>query len=568
MRQKLQRYIHKYWHFLALGALSILYLALQYNRFFNILEYAYIDDALQYDLSKNISEGKWLGGYNRLTLIKGVGFPVWGALLHITHIPLWLGNGLLIIFACLAIFYALRRLGVGRLMLVLVYGLILFNPMVTSRIYRDDIIPALILLVCAWSIGIFACLTKWKSSEPKLFSKDIIGFTIIGSLSLPAWYYTREDATWLMPFILTAVGTAFIYCLYKLRQNTKHSIKPFLTALLLFIVPFLVIYAAGIGIATLNKNHYNRYVINDYYSEEFEQAYAALSRVASDRPQHPTVPISYDMRQKLYRASPAFDALRSCLDGPNGPCEGFKTAGPNKALIDYEGGWLPHALRLAVEKKGYYKDAEVANKYYLQLTSEVNKACDVGNLTCKPLRMVSFLPISRNNIERTLDPELKKSLYFLHTLHRNGGEDSFSPINSPQNKEKDETARYYDARYTAKKLSTFENLQKNANEYIYKFYSFVNPALWYSSIIILFSATIARIRRPSLDWRVILISWLLLATIILRVAMLSYINIASFPTTTSVLYYSAVYPLMFLFEGLSLSLLITFISSVYYRRKS
>lgn len=556
MIQKLKQNMRSHWLWWALAALSIIYLVLQYNHFFNILAWADTDDALQYTLSQYLAHGHWLGPYNRFTLIKGIGFPVWTAFLHVGHIPIWLGNSLLMIFASLAIVYALRRTGLQKWALLLIFGLTLFNPMITARIYRDDIIPAITILVLAWIVGMFMSLTSWQRDKLELPRKDITIFTLIGLISLPAWYYTREDALWLLPFVLVTIAIIIAYCVYHMRRQLRQNLKVLSLVAILLIAPFIVVQAVGVGIASLNEHYYGRYVVNDYFSKDFENAYAALSRVDTTQPKLLSIPVSYDMRQKLYKVSPAFAALQPCLDGTNAPglCEGFKETGPNKAAHDYEGGWLPFAIRFAAERAGYYRSATIADSYYTELAQEVNTACDSGKLQCHPAHMVSMMPISGKAIDVALTSNFKVAFAYLLPLHR-GGDDVYYPVGAPETPASDTIAHYYKARYTTPMFGALGTARHDIQEGIYKIYAVINPVLACVSLLALIGATILYFRHSVIDWRIVVIAWLVCATLLLRIAMLSYVQTVSFPTIYPI-YYAAVYPLLFLFEGVSIGMFV------------
>jgi len=542
--------LHKYWFYLILLGLSGIYLILQYDQYYNVMSWADTDDTLQYTLSRYITNGEWLGPYNRLTLIKGIGFPLWTAALHTLHIPLWLGNSSLLIAACAAVTYALSRLGLSRWMLVTVYALLLFNPMISARIYRDQIIPALFLFVCAWAIGIFACLSQ--RNLKKKYWTDICVFTVIGSFGLPMWYYTREDPLWVAPFIVFTIGLGVLCFAYSVRSRLAKSTKTLLGVSFLVFLPLALTHITGIAIAKQNNKYYGRYVINDYFSDEFSGAYQALNRVNYEQTKPVSVPVTHEMRQKLYKASPAFKELEPCLDDPMGTCTGFKSSGPNKHLNDYEGGWFPFAMRLAVEQAGYYSSASKAESYYKQLINEVNVACDNGKLQCHPGSMYSLMPLPTKPILEKFWPNIIVSSKFISTLYYSG--ENYSPIGQERTLDKDAIAQYYDARYTTPTLGVLGQNRLRIFSYIHRFYSVASPILLLTGLISLITASFAAAKRRSIiDWKVLVVAWLLLATLAARLAILTYVQTVSFPTIYPV-YYAAVYPLLFLLEGVMLSI--------------
>jgi hypothetical protein len=561
MRQELRRHIRLYWHWWLIVLLSIIYLVLQYNRFFNVLSFADTDDTLQYNLSKNLSEGKWLGPYTRLTLIKGVGFPAWTAFLHQTHTPLWLGNALLTIFACVAIVYALRRTSLSRWMLVTIYGVLLFNPMLVLRVYRDLITSSLALLVCSWAIGMFILLATYRQqNKPRILNADFFVFSCIGIVSLPMWYYVREDPLWIMLLVYLLLGVGVLAYLHNLNWQLRQNARIICMILVLLAAPIIAVNIVGAYIATQNQSHYGRYVINDYFSKDFENAYAALSRVQNTKPKLLTVPVSYEMREKIYKVSPAFSALKSCLDSAPGYCEGFEKDGPNSAAHDYEGGWFPFALRLAVEQAGYYTTPNDAKAYYLELTKEIDSACKVGTLQCDPVHTFDLMPLPSKPMLRPLLSNWLSSIWFISTLRHDGSGSfggDFTPI-GPTSADRDVIARYYSARYAVPDFGIIGKIRNGAQRFVYKFYATINLSVMCISLLALGFSTVVFIRKHAVDWKLLFIGWLLLATVLLRSIMLSYVQTVSFPTATN-LYFASTYPFIFLFELISLALIVQYI---------
>lgn len=547
--------MQRYWHWWAIGTLSATYFILNWNPLFVLLPQYIWDDNIQYQLSISLSEGKWLGQYNMITLIKGVVFPAWTALLHIAHIPLWVGNSLFMLVGCAALIYALSKLSVNRWALVALYGLLLFNPMGTDRVYRDYMIPGITLLVCAWAIGTYATLTTWRELKFSSALRDLFTFTAIGMVSLPAWYFIREDGFWLMPTVLMLLIVAFLYFLYACRPHTIWQMGIFCSVALILLLPLLTVKAAGAVIASLNKVHYDRYVVNDYFSEDFQSAYAALSRVNDSDEIHLTVPISFDMREKIYKVSPKFKALEPCLDGPPPTsvwCTKYRDSGTNHELVrDYESGWFPFALRTAVERAGYYKNATTASKYYNALANEVNTACDKGRLSCHSARMHSLMNLPTKASISPWTSNIKTAFSFLLLLPI---KDNITHPAVEKTPEMDQMAQYYGVRYLPSESEGLAKTRTTLLNAIYLLYRSVNALLFCVSVLILVGATIIGIKHRKPDWKILTVSWLLLGAILMRLVMLAYVHTVSFPTTANI-YYEPLYVLMFLFEGITLSMI-------------
>jgi len=566
MKARLKQHIKKYTPYWTIAAVSAVYVFLNWNRYFTLYGWADMDDAMQYDLSKSLSEGNWLGSYSRATLIKGVVFPIWTASLHALHIPLWLGGVILTILACLAVVYALRRIIPSGWLLAGIYALLLFNPVVTDRAYRDYALPAITLLVCAWAIGTFVTIIKAKESRV-ISIRDAVLFTLLGIVALPAWYYIREDGYWIMPLVGGLFIIAVIAYLVSIRWKIATHIPALLGITAVLALPIFATTTIGNVIANQNEKYYGRHVVNDYFSNDFKDAYAALTRVDTRGEQHLTVPVSKDMREQLYKAVPAFRELQSCLDAKNhqGFCEGFKQNGINaKTINDYQGGWFPFALRQAVWTKGYYASASKAQNYYLTLTQQINNACDTGALSCHKAHIVSLLPMPNPTIINALFTSSASSipsmLAYLQSLSKDDYVVDYAQPAIIESQALDQMSVYYGVRYKKPAIySTVATIKNYVNDFIWVIYRIITPFLMYGSVLVTMLASYLYLKGVRLvNWKIITIAWLLIATIALRLAMLAYVYTVDFPTTSNV-YFAPVYVLVFLLGGIGIAVAVLLI---------
>lgn len=339
------------------------------------------DDALYYFRAGALTTGNWLGPYNQMALAKNISYALWLAIWHTLGVPLLWVNALFYAGACYFVVYALKPLMEGILPRALTFCFLLFNPLTFSvsmmRVYRDSIAPTVILFVVGWVAGVYLRASRRKDTKLRAY----MPFCIAGCIFLPAWWFLREDSFWLAPLVLAGLFFTALFLFGKKRGGiTKWSVAK----LVVMVLPVGFTVLCGLGIATLNKVHYGRFVVNDYTSSDFKDAYGALTRVRHEELIF-DVPVSQDAREKLYQASPAFRELQLHLDNDGqGLCEGWKQTmtGENAApeQKDYLGGAFFWALRDAVAAEGYYENAATAQEYYLRLAAEVNTACDDGLL--------------------------------------------------------------------------------------------------------------------------------------------------------------------------------------------
>ena len=86
-----------------LAGLSVLRVWLRMNSGVYLLADAMYDDAIQVRIGAWLAEGTWLGDYSSVTLIKGISFPVFVAVIHYFRLRYTFVYGVLIL-VCAGIF--------------------------------------------------------------------------------------------------------------------------------------------------------------------------------------------------------------------------------------------------------------------------------------------------------------------------------------------------------------------------------------------------------------------------------------------------------------------------------
>jgi len=214
----------------------------------------------------------------------------------------------------------------------------------------------------------------------------------------------------------------------RLRQ-----LKPVAIGILLAMLPVLLL---TLGIAVSNAARFGLLATSDFKTPEFAAAYAQLTRVqgeprsarsaqapqsnpasrststpanqanqpsksqplnsepstftptsranakpVSAKPNFP-IPVSASARSAIYAVSPKFAELKPHLEV--GATEGWRGLSCAEGICqDYAGGFFFWALRDAVAAEGYYRSPATAAQFYRQLATEIEQACDRGQLTCR-----------------------------------------------------------------------------------------------------------------------------------------------------------------------------------------
>ena len=510
---------------------------------------AIIDDTLMYNFAQSIANGQWLGEYGWLTLSKHSFFSVWLAMLHTLGIPYLVGGQLLQAAAAWVGAWAVAPLLKSRKAKLFVYTLLLWNPAASAaevqlRVYRDNITPALTTFLFA---GIIGCALRW--CRP---ARESVGFALVAGVGLAAFYLNREDAAWVLPFAVVgaAVTLFFLWHGEKTPGRVQKS--------LLWAVPFACL---GVGVSVycaLNSAYYGRFILSDFTSKEFNDAYGALTRVTSEHPQE-KVPVPRDVREKLYALSPAFAALEPYLETE------FKyNSYGSVPAREFGSGGFYWALREAADEAGIYADAQTSKQYFETLAAEVNALCDTGAVQAGPPRSGTMPRIEARYIAPTLWEAL---LNFGRVLTYAEAE----PVHWTQLSE--ELSMDTELRMEIEAfLRSGVNWQAQPGS-MQPYYGFYRETLylplrvarWIYALLlpvgfllalgwqVFFARRVFAKNAPALPRMVWLIQLGLLLSIFLRCCMIAFLFVASFNNVSHIMYLASAHPLALLYTVLGVS---------------
>lgn len=353
------------------------------------------DDLLFVRLANYLAQLQWLGPYDNLILAKGPFYPLWIALAFLAGVPLLLSQHLLYIAACLVTERALQPLIGSRWWRMAIFVLLLFNPVTVTwqltRVLRDDLYVGLTLLIVGSAIGLLA-----RRREP---GQNLVGWAITCGLATAAFWLTREEGVWILPFLVPLLIWALAAVVFSDRRNWRKMVVIALTAAL----PILAIQAVSI----MNWTHYGIYASVEFKTPEFKAAYGALTRVLPV--EHKSqVPVLKETRLRIYQQSAAFAELQPFFERDK--FWTFSAVGLDNhpsGSSEIGGGWFMWALRDAVAAAGYFKSGVQAASFFQRLADEVNAACQEQRLDCLAER-ASLIPPWRSEY---LAPVIEKIMF-------------------------------------------------------------------------------------------------------------------------------------------------------------
>ena len=187
-----------------------------------------LDDELMFRAANAITAGQWLGAYDYLTLSKAMFFPVWLALLHVLHLPYLTAGAALwcaaagLAAAALRPLWAAATAGHGRTLTLGLYAALAFLPSswaaYTLRVYRDNIFPALCLLVFAGFAGALLRAAQNPAAQTGTKPPRLWPWLLAAGAGLAAGYLDREDAgLFLLPAAALATLALAVLCVRRRR---------------------------------------------------------------------------------------------------------------------------------------------------------------------------------------------------------------------------------------------------------------------------------------------------------------------------------------------------------------
>lgn len=317
---------------------------------------------------------EWLGSYDKFTLIRPPGYPIWIWLVNTTGIPLRLATELLLLGSSFALIVSLKKAGFPSWLCCLIYFAMIFCPVTiptNNEAESETLYTPLLYLSLA---GLIMMLLTNDS-------KRAIFYSLLTGIPLCLLWNTRLE----IEYILCLLG---IFGLLDYLTLLKKKYGPRLIFKRLSIVigiPCVFIVLSVFSIRILNFTYYGIFATSELFSQGFVSANKALLRI---KPNHPKsyVPVPKDVRELAYTASPTLKKIQTYLEGEVGQywikkwsCE------YNKISCEDIAGCFFWALRDSVDKAGFHSSGSKSDSYYQQVAKEINSACDKGSLPCRSI---------------------------------------------------------------------------------------------------------------------------------------------------------------------------------------
>ena len=260
------------------------------------------DDFLVIQRAMSICDGRWLGDYSNLTLVKGIGFELFLVIFNSLKISYVTAQSIMYILANLYFIYSIRNVIKSKVYLGIIYVFMLFNPISLSystfqRVYRYNLIPVQVIFIISSYYILYENLTKKQGK--------IWPHMLIATLFLTWFRLTIESYIWIMPFVIEVT----ILLIINIIKNKRKIILNIVTV----IIPLVFMISVVIYIKFINWSAYGIFAYNELYDTNFSNALKSIYSVdIHDNIEY--VSVSQKKLEKLYEISPSLNSIKENLD--------------------------------------------------------------------------------------------------------------------------------------------------------------------------------------------------------------------------------------------------------------
>ncbi len=347
--------------YIFLAIISMIRILIQFKLPLSINVDQTADDGLLQRLALSLHQGDYLGKYDYLTLCKNNMYSYILAFCYKTMIPYALVISLLNIGSAYAICRAFDK-HLSRTSRYIIYVLILYGPVTFSnltalRVYRNSVLPYMVLFVFA---GFIALYLRKDTDE----MKELWPWTILECICLPVFWYMKEDSIWIMPFCLAITILAVIWMLVIAHEISFERV-------IAFVLPFIALIAVTLALMVANYTHYGVATTNDRSNTAAGHFYASLLMIEDDDVQtDDSVWVSNETLSKVAEVSPTFASIYQEMQASSA----FAADG------QIHGDHYIWKIRYVMDQMGYYDSAVKANDAYKQMNSDIEEAFESGAL--------------------------------------------------------------------------------------------------------------------------------------------------------------------------------------------
>jgi hypothetical protein len=486
------------------------------------------DDGLYARLAGSIVDGQWLGAYDRLTVAKGPGYPLFLAVAYKAHLPFRLSEQLVHLFAAAVIALAVHRITRRRLLALITYSVVALDPAffgaTAAKVTRDDLYASLCLLLVGATALFTSLVPTVERRGWRWWVPSVVAFGVTAGVVAAGYYTTRDERQWLGPAVVVALGAGLASWRGPRRALARFAALTFVMAL----VAGLTTSGSLHWISSRNERFYGTSVISDLVDGQIARAYSDWQRVrTSDERRY--VPVDKAQREAVYGISRTAAELAPMLEDRTywrtGPC----------TRCDIYGGFFVWALRDAARDAGHATSGREMQRFFGRIADDIERACGT-RLRCAARGIGPMPPWYRVDVGAVLSSAVSSGQYLLtyevaeptRRTPSGGAEVSWDSMTRPlRGFGPHDQDRY--RRYEARLLD-----QQQGVEFLAWFYRWMSRLAAVPALLGLAAAAVTRAgrRHPAVG----LLCLSMLVAVLCRIVLLGATDALSFPSARSGVY--------------------------------
>ena len=337
------------------------------------------DDKMMVDIAHSLGNGG--PAYSQYALVKGWMFPLYLRIVRLLRIPYI--QSIHILNAALSVLtvYALNEKKV-RPFHYFLYLALVFNPVFASvevmmRVYRNAFSALMAFTVVIAMIAVY--LRRMESK------KSIIPWLLLASIALPAFWYSREDSIWLLPFLLGVIAVTTI-CV-ALRDKKRAAVL-----LVCMLLPIFSLEATTMLTRLHRQIKYGEPIVNELSEGSFPDVMKAIYAVQMEQEEPLYVDASRAKIRLLYEHSETLKALSPYLEAQMDRWSQYGRLEQNHQNKEVENGWFFWCLRSTVSKSGGFGSLRESQEVFAQIARELETAIDEGKLKTRAVMPSALMP--------------------------------------------------------------------------------------------------------------------------------------------------------------------------------
>lgn len=336
------------------------------------INYSPHDDSLYVERAFALLSGQGFGPYDSRVLVKYPGISLWVAGTRLLGLPFLFSVNLMYLAAGVYMLSAFLRCGTSRWIVLLAFGLYLFNPITFgaewTRVIREPLSIGIFVALVAAMLHIAAGMAAGKRIWPHLTF-----FSVAYAFSL----YLREDDRLLWGLLVLFAAALVWQARHQAGGWFGVRVLPLIAVLL---VPAGTALAYEVALRNFVDRHYGLPILHEYSEGEYPRFMAAVRSIDSVKDNR-MVMVPQETLQKLRDVVPRLAPVIDLLPPPGPGTYSCKLHG---VCSEWANGWMPFWIRDAAFRAGLTPTLPAAQEYFQKARLDIERACQSGHLKCTP----------------------------------------------------------------------------------------------------------------------------------------------------------------------------------------